>query len=281
MKMKMSKSSDGNSSNSSNYGYNNEDSSSSSMSGTDESEEYYVESKVSKLRNKRHNPNTKDQDTSSSSSSTFDGVEDGGDNLYNSDRDDSLYENRANGLSRMDRMRLSGRLAPDEEFQSLSEQAWTKRSRKDKLNLSKEELELRRSETARKRKAQAHMKAEEAKMNTIHKLLRRQASSKNSNNNSSAARSVVPSKDYSPPSESLVSIRYVISNNNFTFSIPEMLVSKAMSVLSQKTLPEQKPPTVKVCDFKGCSYTKKYRNNRNGLYSCGIEHYKLLLETNE
>lgn len=187
------------------------------------------------------------------------------DGSYESDSDMSYTENPI-PLSRADRMRLSGRSTPDSGYAALQEMP-VNRHRKRKETLSKEEIALRRSETARRRKAQAHMKAEEAKINTIHKLLRRQASRK----------STAP-KEYPEPrthkQSAPLAVRYLYSKSGSFLSIP--LASLERTNLSFGITSQDRYPEPQRCSLDGCDADKIYKHPSSGARACCLEHYKIV-----
>lgn len=258
---------------SNNNSKNTEESESCPLNSTDESEAYYYDSQVPKKQNKKSNLNVLNYGSSSSSPKSSDSSEES-DYSFSSEGETFYYGKRTNALSREDRMRLSGRFTPDCELLSLTEQVKNKRPRKSRLDLSKEELEVRNSETARKRKAQAHMRAEEAKINTIHKLLRRQTNNKNT----LSARSAYSSNKSNQVHPS-TSIHYVMNKNETTLSIPSSHLSEAAALLTQQTSSHltERSPSLQVCSVAGCSKKKLYQHSATGKLSCSYEHYKLLL----
>ncbi|KNC96951.1 uncharacterized protein SPPG_07771 [Spizellomyces punctatus DAOM BR117] len=128
-----------------------------------------------------------------------------------------------------------------------------------------EEIALRKSETARRRKHQADAKAEEAKINTIQKLLRKQATKKRSKDEEQGA-------DDAPirPTE----IHYVQTPHSSTLSFPFATLQTNPDLLVPHKAHTYPQP--RLCSITGCTLPKKYRHSRSGKDVCGMEHYKMV-----
>jgi len=137
-----------------------------------------------------------------------------------------------------------------------------------KRHFTAEELALRRSETARRRKHQSQQKAEQDKLETINRLLKKQANKK------SRAEQKEYAEENNDDSSSPTAIRYTMkSNGEATLSFPEActyLIENFKQVINY-------PPDRPICMADGCSRTKKYCHPVSGKISCSWEHYQQLL----
>lgn len=138
-----------------------------------------------------------------------------------------------------------------------------------KKHFTAEELALRRSETARRRKHQSQQKAEKDKLETINRLLKKQANKKSRadqkmENNEESGEKV------SPPTE----IRYILKpNGEASLSFPEEFVHLIDNLKQTANYPAEKQG----CMVEGCGLSKKYCHPDTRKISCSWEHYKQLL----
>ncbi|ORY00570.1 PAPA-1-domain-containing protein, partial [Basidiobolus meristosporus CBS 931.73] len=132
-----------------------------------------------------------------------------------------------------------------------------------KKNLTAEELALKRSETARRRKNQSERRAEQDKMDTINKLLKKQASRRTKKDDDEQDQKdqerIVPTK-----------ICYLQNKDGVTISFPV----DANPIEGQKFTGY--PPALPKCSIPGCDNVKKYRHPKLQKDICSLEHYRLL-----
>lgn len=147
-----------------------------------------------------------------------------------------------------------------EELQELKEES-------RKKHLTEEELALRRSETARKRKHQSQQKAEKDKIETINRLLKKQASKK-----SRADQQKESHQDLERPASPPKFIRYISSSGGSTLSFPE----EALHLLEEFKQVANYPPTKPLCMVENCNKPTKYRHPKTQKVSCSLDHYRLL-----
>ncbi|KAI9299094.1 hypothetical protein K502DRAFT_285583 [Neoconidiobolus thromboides FSU 785] len=131
--------------------------------------------------------------------------------------------------------------------------------------LSVEEAALKRYETARKRKHQSQQKQERDKLDTINRLLKKQANKKSKSDNKE-----VNEKVEDKVNKDCISFR-IDKEGNKTLSFPEEQVGlldrfKETPVVKEKLK----------CEVKDCNLPKKYCDPKTKKLSCGLEHYKLL-----
>ncbi|CAH1764330.1 8905_t:CDS:2 [Entrophospora sp. SA101] len=136
---------------------------------------------------------------------------------------------------------------------------------------SKEEIALKKSEIARKRKHQSIQRAEQDKMDTINRLLKKQATRKRKadQDENDSASNTTASATLTLPSNS---IHYVKSVDGSTLSIP---IGVEIPIKFEKG--PKYPPPIPSCSLSGCDKPKKYRNVKKfEEFACSMEHLKLL-----
>ncbi|KAJ9074869.1 INO80 complex subunit B [Entomophthora muscae] len=148
-----------------------------------------------------------------------------------------------------------------EELQELKEES-------RKKHFTAEELALRRSETARRRKHQSQQKAEKDKLETINRLLKKQANKK-SRADQQRENLHDPEMPTSPPKY----IRYIASSNGeSTLSFPEEYTYLVDEFKKEAVVPIPRP----VCMAENCNLPKKYCHPKTLKVSCSLDHYRLL-----
>ncbi|RHZ76892.1 hypothetical protein Glove_187g95 [Diversispora epigaea] len=137
-----------------------------------------------------------------------------------------------------------------------------------KKQLTEEEIQLKKSEIARRRKHQSIQRAEQDKMDTINRLLKKQASKKRSkdqddndsvHNHENGSSMNIPSCVY----------HYVQDVQGCSLSIPEGI---NMPIKFEKG--PKYPPPVPLCSISGCNNPKKYRSTKTLEFACSMEHLK-------
>ncbi|CAJ0746188.1 20654_t:CDS:2 [Entrophospora sp. SA101] len=134
-----------------------------------------------------------------------------------------------------------------------------------------EEIALKKSEIARKRKHQSIQRAEQDKMDTINRLLKKQATRKRKadQDENDSASNTTASATLTLPSNS---IHYVKSVDGSTLSIP---IGVEIPIKFEKG--PKYPPPIPSCSLSGCDKPKKYRNVKKfEEFACSMEHLKLL-----
>ncbi|GBB91936.1 hypothetical protein RclHR1_01940013 [Rhizophagus clarus] len=134
-----------------------------------------------------------------------------------------------------------------------------------KKHMTEEEIALKKSEIARRRKHQSIQRAEQDKMDTINRLLKKQTTKRrpkdqedtDSVHNDSNSSSVLP------PS----SFHYVNNAEGATLSIPT-----GVEVPIRFEKGPKYPPPVPNCAFPGCNVPKRYRSVKTFEYACSMDH---------
>ncbi|RKP36411.1 hypothetical protein BJ085DRAFT_22449 [Dimargaris cristalligena] len=131
--------------------------------------------------------------------------------------------------------------------------------------MTKEELALKRSENARRRKFQTMKKIEQDQMDTINRLLKKQASKRSRKDD---ADQVIEAQTAFPQD-----IRLVVRPDLSLLAIPMDCI--VLSSINLSTRPA--PRAVPLCSFKPCTQTKKYTHPNKSFNACSLDHYKMLL----
>ncbi|RIA78786.1 PAPA-1-like conserved region-domain-containing protein, partial [Glomus cerebriforme] len=134
-----------------------------------------------------------------------------------------------------------------------------------KKHMTEEEIALKKSEIARRRKHQSIQRAEQDKMDTINRLLKKQTTKRrtkdqddtDSVHNDSSNAGLLP----------LSSFHYVNNAEGATLSIP---IGVEIPIQFEKG--PKYPPPVPNCAFPGCNVPKKYRSIKTFEYACSMDH---------
>ncbi|KAJ3043082.1 INO80 complex subunit B [Rhizophlyctis rosea] len=149
-----------------------------------------------------------------------------------------------------------------------------------KKHLTAEEMALRRSETARRRKNQADQKAEDDKLATIAKLLKKQASKRRTKETDAQGEEELP--DRIRYVQRVRSIANVDTQEGETHK-PSDTVFEAMlafpagvDVVLARVSKPLSCPAPRLCAVAGCKNIKRYNHSKSGQPCCSLEHYRLL-----
>ncbi|KAJ1985639.1 hypothetical protein H4R33_003867 [Dimargaris cristalligena] len=134
--------------------------------------------------------------------------------------------------------------------------------------MTKEELALKRSENARRRKFQTMKKIEQDQMDTINRLLKKQASKRSRKDDADQDGDEVEAQTAFPQD-----IRLVVRPDLSLLAIPMDCI--VLSSINLSTRPA--PRAVPLCSFKPCTQTKKYTHPNKSFNACSLDHYKMLL----
>ncbi|KAI8909936.1 hypothetical protein DFJ77DRAFT_111458 [Powellomyces hirtus] len=156
--------------------------------------------------------------------------------------------------------REAGEDVAEEMFSDLPDERASKRK-----IFTEEEMALRKSETARRRKHQAHARAEEAKHATIQKLLTKQVNKKKTKDEDTS-----PMKEDVDPTQ----IRYIQTSQMSTLSFPQHLLDSEPFLLAPAG-GNAEYPLQKLCSIPGCSKPKKYRHISAEMDVCGMNHFRV------
>ncbi|CAG8467619.1 5220_t:CDS:2 [Ambispora gerdemannii] len=139
-----------------------------------------------------------------------------------------------------------------------------------KKHLTEEEIALRKSETARRRKHQSIQRAEQDKMDTINRLLKKQNTKRRSKEQEDTDLNQENQKD-GGVRKSLVTntFHYVNNREGSTLSAPI-----GVSIPIPFDQGPNYPPPIPLCSQPGCKNLKKYRSVKNYKYACSMEHLK-------
>ncbi|CAG8467905.1 12423_t:CDS:2, partial [Cetraspora pellucida] len=121
-----------------------------------------------------------------------------------------------------------------------------------KKQLTEEEMLLKKSEIARRRKHQSIQRAEQDKMDTINRLLKKQASKKRSKDQDET--DSISKDDSSTNSQTPIAFHYVSNKDGCTLSIPS-----DVEIPIKFSKGPNYPPPVPICSVSGCTRPKKYR----------------------
>ncbi|KAG9295036.1 hypothetical protein G9A89_017830 [Geosiphon pyriformis] len=138
-----------------------------------------------------------------------------------------------------------------------------------KKHLTEEEIALRKSETARRRKHQSIQRAEQDKMDTINRLLKKQNTKRRSKEDEADNNQDNQKDGTSRKPMQATSFHYVNCLNGSTLSIP---IGVPVPISFDKG--PNYPPPVPTCDHLGCQHPKKYRSVKNYKYACSMDHLK-------
>ncbi|RIB14097.1 PAPA-1-like conserved region-domain-containing protein [Gigaspora rosea] len=136
-----------------------------------------------------------------------------------------------------------------------------------KKQLTEEEMLLKKSEIARRRKHQSIQRAEQDKMDTINRLLKKQASKKRSKDQDET--DSINKDDNSTNSQTPVAFHYVTNKDGCTLSVPHDI-----EIPIQFSKGPNYPPPIPLCSVSGCTRPKKYRGVNTLKYACSMEHLK-------
>ncbi|CAG8584365.1 12762_t:CDS:2 [Acaulospora morrowiae] len=135
-----------------------------------------------------------------------------------------------------------------------------------KKQLTEEEIQLKKSEIARRRKHQSIQRAEEDKMNIINRLLRKQTSkkrTKDQDDNDSVH------NDNGSGSNTPSVFHYVTNQKGCSLSVP-----RGVKIPIEFSKGPTYPPPIPMCSFSGCQLPKKYRSTKTLEFACSMEHLK-------
>ncbi|CAG8489941.1 16746_t:CDS:2 [Dentiscutata heterogama] len=136
-----------------------------------------------------------------------------------------------------------------------------------KKQLTEEEMLLKKSEIARRRKHQSIQRAEQDKMDTINRLLKKQASKKRSKDQDET--DSINKDDNGTNPQTPVAFHYVTNKDGCTLSIPH-----DVEMPIQFSKGPNYPPPIPLCSVSGCTLPKKYRCVNTLKYACSMEHLK-------
>lgn len=125
---------------------------------------------------------------------------------------------------------------------------------------TEEEMQLRKSETARKRKNQAEQRLEDQKTDTINRLLKKQATRRTAKDNEDEIAS-------NAPEAPLNQIHYQARGDQSLLSFPADYV-----LLQVQASPE--PKSRSTCEATSCSKPMIYRSPKTGKAACSMQHLK-------
>ncbi|CAG8457124.1 5851_t:CDS:2 [Paraglomus occultum] len=143
-----------------------------------------------------------------------------------------------------------------------------------KKHLTEEEIALRKSEIARRRKHQSIQRAEQDKMDTINRLLKKQNTKRRSKDQDDIDNQEGQSntaRKLPPPPPLPTSYRYINSKEGSLLSIP---IGYECPIPFIKEI--RYPPPIPPCSVPGCSNPKKYRSAKTHENACSMEHLKLI-----
>lgn len=133
-----------------------------------------------------------------------------------------------------------------------------------KKHMTEEEIALKKSEIARRRKHQSIQRAEQDKMDTINRLLKKQTTKRRlkDQEDTDSVHNDTNSPSILPPS-----FHYVNNAEGATLSIP---TGVEIPIRFEKG--PKYPPPVPGCAFPGCNVPKKYCSVKTFEYACSMDH---------
>ncbi|EXX55233.1 Ies2p [Rhizophagus irregularis DAOM 197198w] len=134
-----------------------------------------------------------------------------------------------------------------------------------KKHMTEEEIALKKSEIARRRKHQSIQRAEQDKMDTINRLLKKQTTKRRTKDqeDTDSVHNDTNSSSILPPS----SFHYVNNAEGATLSIPA-----GVEIPIRFGKGPKYPPPIPDCAFPGCNVPKKYRSVKTFEYACSMDH---------
>ncbi|CAG8669982.1 2046_t:CDS:2 [Acaulospora morrowiae] len=136
-----------------------------------------------------------------------------------------------------------------------------------KKQLTEEEIQLKKSEIARRRKNQSIQRAEQDKMDTINRLLKKQASKKRLKDQDD--NDVVQNNDDGSSANIPNVFHYVTNQEGCSLSVP-----RGVNIPIEFSKGPKYPPPVPICSFSGCQLPKKYRSTKTFEFACSMEHLR-------
>ncbi|KAJ1927847.1 INO80 complex subunit B [Tieghemiomyces parasiticus] len=139
--------------------------------------------------------------------------------------------------------------------------------------MTEEELTLKRSENARRRKFQTQKRIEQDQLDTINKLLKKQASKRSKKDDADNENADTGDKEIQP-----TEIRLVIKPEVtlLALPLPESPEDEAVEILPVRKFtgyPAPPPP----CSVTDCGIQKKYTHPSKHFNACSLLHYRQLL----
>ncbi|CAI2170390.1 409_t:CDS:2 [Funneliformis geosporum] len=134
-----------------------------------------------------------------------------------------------------------------------------------KKHMTEEEIALKKSEIARRRKHQSIQRAEQDKMDTINRLLKKQSTKRRTRDqdDTDSVQNDSSSTSSLPPS----SLHYVNNAEGATLSFP---IGSDIQIQCEKG--PKYPPPVPNCAFPGCNVPKRYCSVKTFKYACSMDH---------